>query len=180
MTKSFSKPVLAAVAAIAVSMALVPLADAAGGRGGGGGGAKAAPQASAGGGARAGGGGGGGANRQAAQVNNTKADARTNNVRNTSVNNVNNTNVNVNRNVNVQASGGCCNNNGWDNDYHPVATAAAVTATVAVTAAIVGSIVNQPPPGCVPVNVGGMVYQQCGNTWYQPQGSQYVVVNPPM
>ena len=65
-------------------------------------------------------------------MNNTKADARTNNTRNTSVNNVNNTNVNVNRNVNVQASGGCCNN-GWDNDYHPVATAAAVTATVAVT-----------------------------------------------
>ena len=114
-------------------------------------------------------------------MNNTKADARTNNVRNTSVNNVNNTNVNVNRNVNVQASGGgCCNNNGWDNDYHPVATAAAVTATVAVTSAIVGSIVNKPPPGCVPVNVGGMVYQQCGSTWYQPQGSQYVVVNPPV
>ena len=57
MTMSFSKQVLAAVAAIAVSMALVPLADAAeragGGRGGGGGGAKATPQASAGGGARA-------------------------------------------------------------------------------------------------------------------------------
>ena len=54
MTRSFSKAVLAAVATIAVSMGLVPLADAAGaggGRGGGGGGAKAAPQASAGGGA---------------------------------------------------------------------------------------------------------------------------------
>jgi len=24
-----------------------------------------------------------------------------------------------------------------------------------------------------------MVYQQCGGTWYQPQGSQYIVVNPP-
>jgi hypothetical protein len=24
-----------------------------------------------------------------------------------------------------------------------------------------------------------MIYQQCGSTWYQPQGSQYVVVNPP-
>jgi hypothetical protein len=171
---SISKRVVAAVAAIAVSMALVPVADAAaGGRGGG---AKAAPQAAGGGGARASSGGGG--NRQAAQVNNSRTDSRTNDVRNTSVNNVNNTNVNVNRNVNVQASGGCCNN-GWDNDYHPVATAAAVTATVAVTSAIVGSIVNRPPPGCVPVNVNGMVYQQCGSTWYQPQGSQYVVVNPP-
>ena len=174
MKASLNRLVLAAVTAIAASMVLAPLADAAGGggRGGGGGGAKAAPQASGGGGARASGGGGG--NRQAAQVNNTKADARTNNVSNTSVNNVNNTNVNVNRNVNVQASGGCCNN-GWDNDYHPVATAAAVTAT----AVVIGSIVARPPAGCVPVNYGGMVYQQCGSTWYAPQGSQYAVVNPP-
>ena len=66
-----------------------------------------------------------------------------------------------------------------DNDYHPVATAAAVTAGVAVTSAVVGSLVRSAPPSCVPVNYGGMVYQQCGSTWYQPQGSQYVVVNPP-
>jgi hypothetical protein len=81
-------------------------------------------------------------------------------------------------NVNVDSRGGCCNN-GWDNDYHPIATAAAVTATVAVTSAIVGSIVNAPPPGCVPVNYGGFIYQQCGTTWYQPQGTQYIVVNAP-
>lgn len=54
---------------------------------------------------------------------------RTNNVRSTRVNN-----VNVNRNVNVNVN----NRGGWDNDYHPVATAAAVTAGVAVTAAVVG------------------------------------------
>ena len=54
-----------------------------------------------------------------------------------------------------------------------------MTATVAVTSAIVGSIVNAPPPGCVPVNYGGYIYQQCGSTWYQPQGSQYVVIAPP-
>ena len=95
---------------------------------------------------------------------------------NTNVNR--NTNVNVNRNVNVDVDRrGCCG--GWDNDYHPVATAAAVTATVAVTAAVVGSIVRSVPANCVPVNYGGIVYQQCGNTWYQPQGSQYVVINPP-
>ncbi|HEX3139457.1 MAG TPA: hypothetical protein VHQ87_05350 [Rhizobacter sp.] len=115
-----------------------------------------------------------------AQANNAKADARSNNVRNTSANNVNgsnrNTNVNKNVNVNVDSNnGGCCNNNGWDND-HPVA---AVAATVAVTSAIVGSLTPNVPANCVPVNYGGMVYQQCGNTWYQPQGSQYVVVNPP-
>ena len=170
MKGSFGKRFLAPlVALVLASFALAPMAEAAGGgnRGGGGGG----------GGARAGGGGGGA--KQKPQVNSNKADVRTNNVRNTSVNNVNN-NVNVNKNVNVDVDnrGGCCNN-GWDNDYHPVATAVAVGATVAVTSAIVGSIVNAPPPGCVPVNYGGMIYQQCGSTWYQPQGTQYVVIYPP-
>jgi hypothetical protein len=113
-----------------------------------------------------------------AQVNNARADARTRNVRNTSVNNVNvNRDVNVNRNVNVNAN--VDRHGGWDDDYHPVATAAAVTAAVGVTSAIVGSIVHSVPSNCVPVNYGGMVYQQCGSTWYQPQGSQYIVVNPP-
>ena len=124
-------------------------------------------------GARAGGGGGG---QQTRQVNNSSADVRSNNVRSTSVNN-----VNVNRNVNVNVEGGSCPRcgGGWDDDYHPIATAAAVTATVAVTSAVVGSMVRSVPPNCVPVNYGGMVYQQCGGTWYQPQGGQYIVVNPP-
>ena len=107
------------------------------------------------------------------QVNNSNRDVRANDVRNTSVNN-----VNVNRNVNVNQGGG-----GWNNNYHPVATAAAVTATVAVTAAVVGSIVQTVPPNCSPYNYNGIAYQQCGSTWYQPQyvGNQvqYVVVNPP-
>ena len=166
MKRSFSKFFLAPLTVLVLaSFALAPVAEA--GRGGGGGGARAG-----GGGAHAGGGG----NRQ---VNNAHADVRTNNVRNTSVNNVNrNTNINANKNVNVNVNnnnrGGCCNN-GWDNDYHPVAAAAAVAAT----AAVIGSIVSRPPANCVPVNYGGMVYQQCGSTWYQPQGSQYVVVSPP-
>jgi hypothetical protein len=148
------------------SFAMTPVAEAA--RAGGGGGGRAA----GGGGDRA-----GGSSRQNAQVNNSRADSRTNNVRNTSVNNVNssrNTNVNKNVNVNVDSHGGCCND-GWDNDYHPVATAAAITAT----AVVIGSMVRTVPANCVPVNYSGMVYQQCGSTWYQPQGSQYVVVNPP-
>jgi hypothetical protein len=94
-----------------------------------------------------------------------------------------NQNVNVNRNVNVNTSyrggvyygGGCC--------YHPVATAAAVTATAVATAAVVGSIVDKPPAGCVTQVINGLAYQQCGNTWYQPQMSgtttTYVVVNAP-
>jgi len=180
MNRSFGRLIGVAVAAIVLaSFAMAPYADAAGrGGGGGGGGGRASAGGGGGGGARAGGGGGdraaaGGGGRQNAQVNNSKADARTTNVRNTSVNN-----VNVDRNVNVNVDGGCCNN-GWDNDYHPVARAAAVGTAVAVTAAVVGSMVNTVPAGCVPVNYGGAVYQQCGGTWYQPQGTQYVVINPP-
>ena len=154
MNKSLSRLHLGALAFVFLAgFAMAPLADAAGGRGGG----------------------GGGGNRSAPQVNNSKADARSNNVRSTSVNNVNNVNVNKNTNVNVSVdSGGCCNN-GWDND-HPVARAAVIVGT---TAAIVGAMVPTVPAGCAPVNYGGVVYQQCGTTWYQPQGSQYQVVSPP-
>jgi len=146
------------VLAACVAFSVPPLANAVG-RGGG---AHVARERPAGGGARA--------NRPA--MNNVNADARTRNVRNTSVNN-----VNVNRNVNVNAN--VDRHGGWDDDYHPVATAAAVTAAVGVTSAVVGSIVRSVPSNCVPVNYSGMVYQQCGSTWYQPQGSQYVVVNAP-
>jgi hypothetical protein len=156
-TSLFLTPLIVLVLA---GFAMAPVAEAVGDGGRGGGGART---------------GGGGGARQNVQANNNKADVRANNVRSTSVNNVN---VNKNVNVNVDSRGGCCNN-GWDNDYHPIATAAAVTATVAVTSAIVGSMVRTVPPGCVPVNYGGMIYQQCGSTWYQPQGSQFVVINPP-
>ena len=177
MKRSFGKLLPASLAALVLaSFAMAPYADAAAARGGGGGGGGGARAAGGGGGgsARAAGAGGGGAARQNAQIDNSKADARTNNVRSTSVNNVN---VDRDVNVNVEGHGGCCG--GWDNDYHPVATAAAVSAGVAVTSAVVGSLVRSVPPSCVPVNYGGMVYQQCGSTWYQPQGSEYVVVNPP-
>jgi len=162
MNNSSCKFFLAPLAvAVLAGLTLAPLAEAAG-RGGGHGG----------GGHQAGGGGGG---KHNVQANNNKRDVRTNNVRSTSVNNVN---VNKNVNVNVDNNRGCCNN-GWDNDYHPIATAAAVTATVAVTSAVIGSMVRTVPAGCVPVNYGGYIYQQCGSTWYQPQGNQYIVINPP-
>ncbi|MFZ4285119.1 hypothetical protein [Variovorax sp. HJSM1_2] len=171
--KSASSALVAAL--FLSSLSYVPGAEARGERGGGGGGGgHAARGGGGGGGAHAGGGGG------------RSVDARANNVRSSSVNNVNtsnrntnrNTNINQNVNVNVNHNGGCCGG-GWDNDYHPIATAAAVTATVAVTSAVIGSMVRTVPAGCVPVNYGGMVYQQCGTTWYQPQGSQYVVIAPP-
>jgi len=118
---------------------------------------------------------------------NRKANRNTNVNRNANVNR--NTNVNRNRNVNIDRDidididvdrrggyhGGCC--------YHPVATAAAVTATAMVTAAVVGSMVNTLPPSCSTVIVNGFAYQQCGNTWYQPQlsgsSTTYVVINAP-
>jgi hypothetical protein len=124
--------------------------------------------------ARGGGGrGGAGGGRQNVQVDDSKRDVRTNNVRNTSTSNVN-VNRNTNVNIDVDQRGG-----DWDNDYHPVAAGAAVAAT----AAVVGSMVRSVPPSCVPVNYNNIVYQQCGSTWYQPQyvGTQvqYEVVNPP-
>ena len=186
MKSEFGKLFLAPLVVLALtSFAMVTVVDAAGrGGGGGGGGGARAGGGGGGGGARAGGGGGGGGARNV-QASNINADVRTNNVRSTSVNNVNVNNVNrnvnnvnVDRNVNVNVNNGCCNG-GWDNNYHPVATAAAVTAAVGVTSAIVGSMVRTVPVGCVPVNYGGMIYQQCGGTWYQPQGSQFVVISPP-
>jgi hypothetical protein len=172
MKKSFTQLFLIPLAMIAlISFSMVPVAEAA--RGGGGGGGH-----------------GGGGNKHAGgghkQASHGNRDARANNVRSSSTNNVNanrnrNTNINANKNVNVNVNnnrGGCCGG-GWDNDYHPVATAVAVTAAVGVTAAVVGSMVNTVPSGCVPVNYGGMIYQQCGGTWYQPQGAQYVIINPP-
>jgi len=137
-----------------------------GGRGGGGGGARAAAHGSVNHQAHA----GGGANRSAQNVN-----------RNENVNrNVNrNTNVNVNRDVHVDVD----SHNGWNDWDHPVAAAAAVTTAVAVTSAVIGSIVYSVPPSCVSTVVNGVAYQQCGSTWYQPQYSgtnvQYVVVNAP-
>lgn len=158
MKKTYGNLLVAPLAALVLSsFVLAPIAEARdGGRGGGG---HAAARA------------GGGARGGDRQIDNSRRDVRANNVRSTSVNNVN---VNRNVNVDVDRHGG-----GWDNDYHPVATAAAVTATVAVTAAVVGSIVRTVPANCVPVNYGGVIYQQCGSTWYQPQGNQYIVINPP-
>ena len=93
---------------------------------------------------------------------------------NVNVNNNRNTNVNVNANRRVDVDVDV------DRGFHPVAT----IATVAVTAAVIGSMTpSLPPSGCVPVMVGNVMYQQCGPTWYQPQYAgtsvQYVVVVAP-
>lgn len=97
--------------------------------------------------------------------------------------NVNNKNININNNHNVIVTdrGHYREHGDWydDDDFHPIAAAAAVTAT----AIVVGSIVSNIPSNCVPVSYNGLTYQQCGSTWYQPQyvGTQvqYIVINPP-
>jgi hypothetical protein len=154
-------------------LALVAAPAAAGKRGGGGGGHNVQTRGTT---KTNFSGGGGGGNRN----------TNLNKNRNTNVNSNRNTNVNVNsnRNVNVDVDvhhrggyyGGCCG-------YNPVATAVAVTAATMVTAAVVGSIVNTVPSGCMVTVINGISYQQCGSTWYQPQyaggGVQYVVVGRP-
>jgi hypothetical protein len=86
-------------------------------------------------------------------------------------------NVDVHRDVDVH--GGCCGGgyNGWG---HPVAAAAAVTATVVAVGTIASSL---PSSGCSAVTVAGVGYQRCGPNYYQPSYDngdvQYVAVNPP-
>jgi len=113
----------------------------------------------------------------------TSVNKNTNVNRNSNTNVNRNTNVNVDKNVNVNANRHVDVDVDVDRDYHPVGTALAVGATVAVTTAVVGSIVNSVPPSCVPVQIGNVLYQQCGSTWYQPQyygtSVQYVVIAPP-
>jgi hypothetical protein len=111
---------------------------------------------------------------------NSNTNHNTNVNRNTNTNVNRNTNVNVDKNVNVNTHRNVDIDVDVDRGWNPVATVAAV----AVTAAVVGSVVHTlPPSGCYPVQIGPTLYQQCGSYWYQPQyyGTtvQYVVVNPP-
>jgi hypothetical protein len=51
------------------------------------------------------------------------------------------------------------------------------------TGLAIGSLAYTLPSNCVVTNYGGVVYRQCGNTWYQQQyrnsGVAYVVVRRP-
>ena len=73
-------------------------------------------------------------------------------------------------------------NNNYRYDYGWGGAVAAGVA-VGVTAAAIGSIAYALPAGCSQTVVNGVVYQQCGNTWYQPQyagnSMSYVVVARP-
>lgn len=56
----------------------------------------------------------------------------------------------------------------------PVVAGAAVVGAVAV-----GTVVATLPPSCTKVVVNGVVYQNCDNVYYVPQGTQYIVVEEP-
>ncbi len=93
-------------------------------------------------------------------------------------------NRNVNRDVHVDVDHHYDHDDHWNDwDDHPFATAAAVTAGVAVTRAVIGSIVYSLPPSCVTTVINGVAYQQCGSDWYEPRYAgtsvQYVVINAP-
>ena len=47
------------------------------------------------------------------------------------------------------------------------------TRRIIATSAIVATL----PPGCTTVVIEGTTLQQCGGTYYQPSGNEYVVVN---
>lgn len=102
---------------------------------------------------------------------------------NVNINNNSNNNININNNGNYNHHNGWGGHGGWyDNHHHwhPAATIAAV----AVTAAVIGSVVNSvPSSGCQMLIINGLSYYQCGSNWYQPRyyGSnvQYVVVVAP-
>jgi hypothetical protein len=120
---------------------------------------------------------------EAAAGKDVKNNTRTSVNKNTNVNNNRNTNVNVNSNkntnVNVNSNRHVDVDVDVDRGFHPVAT----VATVAVTAAVIGSMTPSLPPACVPVQIGTVLYQQCGGAYYQPQyvgtSVQYIVVAPP-
>ena len=99
------------------------------------------------------------------------------------VNSVRNSgNVYVNRDVNVHGGyyGGYHGGYHYDSWGAPLAAAAALTTTALVVGTMVATL---PTTGCSTVMAGGVAYQKCGATYYQPvyEGTnvQYVVTNPP-
>jgi Family of unknown function (DUF6515) len=91
--------------------------------------------------------------------------------------------IDVDRDVDIDISGRDYDYNDWGCCHHPVAAAAVTAAAVATTAAAVGSMIYTLPTYCSTTVVNGVTYEQCGDTWYQPQfyGSDaaYIVVTSP-
>lgn len=59
----------------------------------------------------------------------------------------------------------------------PVSAAGVARRTTRRTIAATSVVVATLPPACTTVVIEGTTLQQCGTTYYQASGSQYVVVN---
>jgi hypothetical protein len=59
----------------------------------------------------------------------------------------------------------------------PVSVAGVARRTTRRMVYATGVYVATLPPACTTVIIEGTTLQQCGGTYYQPSGSQYVVVN---
>lgn len=58
----------------------------------------------------------------------------------------------------------------------PVSVAGVARRTTRRTIRRTAVYVSTLPPNCTTVNVNGVALRQCGATYYQPSGNQYVVV----
>jgi hypothetical protein len=71
----------------------------------------------------------------------------------------------------------------WDDDDDDflefVGKTAAITAGVSVVTAVIGSVSNEKPDDCQPVNAYGQSYLYCNGTYYQQVSQGYQVVAPP-
>ena len=56
---------------------------------------------------------------------------------------------------------------------------AALVGAAVVGAVVVGTVVATLPPACSSVIVNGIRYQNCDGAYYQPQGTQYIIVDSP-
>ena len=56
---------------------------------------------------------------------------------------------------------------------------AALVGAAVVGAVVVGTVVATLPPACSSVIVNGIRYQNCDGAYYQPQGTQYIIVDDP-
>jgi hypothetical protein len=59
----------------------------------------------------------------------------------------------------------------------PVSVAGVARRTARRTIIVTSVYVAALPPACTTIVIEGTTLQQCGGTYYQPSGNQYVVVN---
>jgi len=107
-----------------------------------------------------------------AQARDNNQNRNRNKNKNKNVNKNKNTNVNVNRNVNKNTNVNVNVNNNSRRGVRPIG----VLAGMAIGATIAASAMS---PSCTTVIVNGNSYKKCDGTYFQANGSNYVVVKSP-